>query len=358
MAITGEDLFWELVEPMYADPAVQRSTMMGLPCVRLHGRFFASLDRRSGALLVKLPADRVRQIISAGDGEEFAPAGRVFREWVALPRPDRGQWRRLLAEARDHAADADGADIADHTRAQGFQGFGGGGLAFLAELERDNTKRCFGAHRVVYRRELLEPAKAFVAALGPQLQQRVSAGLRAEPRVGGSLFRIANDLRFAREQPPYKPHLDFAFWQGPNGPRRDPALILRITGAEVLVGCGVMPRTGAALAVYRTALRDPTAVADLDRHVSALVAEGAELSEPTRRRPPAGFDPTGAAARFAVRDGWHVTRRYPHPAEITTAALAGWCADRLAPFGPVLLWLTRAPETSPAGSHAAAGTER
>ena len=40
--MTGEELFWELVEPMYADAAVRRSTMMGLPCVRLHGRFFAS----------------------------------------------------------------------------------------------------------------------------------------------------------------------------------------------------------------------------------------------------------------------------------------------------------------------------
>src|SRR5215475_14280631 len=150
MAMTGEELFWELVEPMYADPAVQRSTMMGLPCVRLHGRFFASLDRGSGALLVKLPAERVGQLVAAGDGQSFAPAGRVFREWVALPRPDRRRWRGLLAEARDHAAGtgtgtAGGADI------DGFGGFGRAGLAFLADLERDNTKRCFDAHREVYR---------------------------------------------------------------------------------------------------------------------------------------------------------------------------------------------------------------
>ena len=63
--MTAEELFWDLVEPMYADPAVQRSTMMGLPCVRLDGRFFASLDRRTGALLVKLSAERVRQLIDA-----------------------------------------------------------------------------------------------------------------------------------------------------------------------------------------------------------------------------------------------------------------------------------------------------
>ena len=104
--MTTEELFWELAEPMYADPAVRRSTMMGLPCVRLDGRFFACLDRRSGALVVKLPADRVRQLIDAGHGQAFGPAGRTFREWVALPVPDRRRWQGLLAEARDHATAA------------------------------------------------------------------------------------------------------------------------------------------------------------------------------------------------------------------------------------------------------------
>jgi hypothetical protein len=100
----AEELFWDLVEPMYANPAVQRSTMMGLPCVRLDGRFFASLDRRTGALLVKLSSERVRQLIDAGHGQPFAPAGRTFREWVAITVPDRRRWQALLAEARDHAA--------------------------------------------------------------------------------------------------------------------------------------------------------------------------------------------------------------------------------------------------------------
>jgi hypothetical protein len=104
--VSPEELFWDLAEPLYEDAAVSRSTMMGLPCLRLGGQFFASLDRRSGALLVKLSADRVGALISAGHGESFAPAGRVFREWVAIPEADRRRWRRLLAEARDHAAAA------------------------------------------------------------------------------------------------------------------------------------------------------------------------------------------------------------------------------------------------------------
>jgi hypothetical protein len=73
--------------------------------VRYQGRFFAALDRRGYALLIKLPQPHVAQLVADGDGEPFAPAGRVFREWVAIPQPDRQRWSTLLAEAKAFAAD-------------------------------------------------------------------------------------------------------------------------------------------------------------------------------------------------------------------------------------------------------------
>jgi hypothetical protein len=60
------DRFWRLAEPLLARPGVTRSTMMGLPCLRLDGAFFASCDRRTGDLLVKLPETRVGELIEAG----------------------------------------------------------------------------------------------------------------------------------------------------------------------------------------------------------------------------------------------------------------------------------------------------
>jgi hypothetical protein len=72
--------------------------MMGYPCVRLAGRFLASYDATNG-LVVKLPAERVAELVAQGTGVPFAPAGKVFREWVALPASDRELWRDLLGEA-------------------------------------------------------------------------------------------------------------------------------------------------------------------------------------------------------------------------------------------------------------------
>jgi hypothetical protein len=97
-------LYDELTDDLLYDPSVGRSTMMGYPCVRRTGRFFASFDPRAEALVVKLPQGRVAELLADGTGAPFAPNGRVFREWVTIREPDPGLWEQLLAEAREFAA--------------------------------------------------------------------------------------------------------------------------------------------------------------------------------------------------------------------------------------------------------------
>lgn len=100
----GEVRFWQLAEPLMAQPGVTRSTMMGFPCVRIDGAFFACCDRRSGALVIKLDEDRVDALVAAGRGESFAPAGKRFREWVAIPYEKRRTWARHLDDALEFVA--------------------------------------------------------------------------------------------------------------------------------------------------------------------------------------------------------------------------------------------------------------
>ena len=99
----GRDLYDELTDDLLYDPAIGRATMMGYPCVRLAGRFLASYDDKAACLVVKLPAERVTELVETGIGDSFAPAGKVFREWVTIARPDRKVWGTLLAEAVDFA---------------------------------------------------------------------------------------------------------------------------------------------------------------------------------------------------------------------------------------------------------------
>ena len=99
----ARDLYDELTDDLLYDPAIGRATMMGYPCVRLAGKFLASYDDKARCLVVKLPRERVTELVTNGDGDPFAPAGKVFREWVSIPTVERELWQTLLAEAVDFA---------------------------------------------------------------------------------------------------------------------------------------------------------------------------------------------------------------------------------------------------------------
>jgi hypothetical protein len=97
--MTKEKLFWELAEELQAeDSRVVGGTIMNGPCLRVRKEFLALYDTKGEGLVVKLPKDRVAGLIELGKGESFAPAGRVFREWLLVPKADRRQWRKLLRE--------------------------------------------------------------------------------------------------------------------------------------------------------------------------------------------------------------------------------------------------------------------
>jgi hypothetical protein len=95
----GDERFWKLATPLLGQAGVTRSTMMGYPCLRLDGDFFACCDRRTGHLVVKLNEERASALVDAGRAEAFAPNGRRFREWVSIPERLSRSWATLLDEA-------------------------------------------------------------------------------------------------------------------------------------------------------------------------------------------------------------------------------------------------------------------
>jgi len=120
-----------------------------------------------------------------------------------------------------------------------FAGFPREGLEFLEGLAKDNTREYFDIHRDTYQSALLQPAKDFVVALGEELQARVAPGIRAEPRINGSILRINRDTRFSADKRPYKEHVDFWFWEGGAPSRERPGLFMRLRPATVTLGAGM-----------------------------------------------------------------------------------------------------------------------
>ena len=95
----AHDLFWELaVELQVEDPRIIEGTIMRGRCLRVGKEFLALVDYNGFGLVVKLPKARVAELIEQGTGQPFAPAKRVFKEWLSDPKPDRRRWRALHNE--------------------------------------------------------------------------------------------------------------------------------------------------------------------------------------------------------------------------------------------------------------------
>ncbi len=94
------ELFWDIAKPMLLEGTAQKSTMMGFPCLRTaEGQFFASLEKESADMIIKAPAERVKELIANGVAQPFAPNGRTFKEWAKIVPVDRELWFDLIQEA-------------------------------------------------------------------------------------------------------------------------------------------------------------------------------------------------------------------------------------------------------------------
>jgi hypothetical protein len=69
--------------------------------LRINDKIFAMLVR--GRLVVKLPRQRVDELIASGDGERFDPRhdGRLMKEWLSVEPKSDLEWLRIAREAMD-----------------------------------------------------------------------------------------------------------------------------------------------------------------------------------------------------------------------------------------------------------------
>jgi uncharacterized protein (TIGR02453 family) len=91
-----------------------------------------------------------------------------------------------------------------------FEGFSAQLFRFLSGLAENNNKPWFDEHRREYETEVLSPIKAFVAELGPILHM-LNEDIETEARVGRTISRISNDMRFHKNRPPYRPVIYVGF---------------------------------------------------------------------------------------------------------------------------------------------------
>jgi uncharacterized protein (TIGR02453 family) len=116
-----------------------------------------------------------------------------------------------------------------------FEGFRPAMFQFLTELTVNNNKPWFDEHRSEYEAEVLAPVKSFVAELGPIIHM-LNEDLETEPRVGRTISRINNDIRFHKNRPPYRPFIYISFPQRGHKWSNSPVLYAGIHPRGVSIG--------------------------------------------------------------------------------------------------------------------------
>ncbi len=96
-----------------------------------------------------------------------------------------------------------------------FQGFPPQAVQFFKDIQVNNHRAWFEAHKNDYLTYVQEPAVEFVLTLGPRLQA-LSPDIQfdAATNGSGSIMRIYRDIRFSKDKTPYKDWLGLGFWGG------------------------------------------------------------------------------------------------------------------------------------------------
>ena len=81
-------------------PEVAKANRFGSKGLKVERKLFAFRSSK-GTLVVKLPKDRVDELVKGGIGERYDPGhGRLMKEWVALRPADEPACAAYMGEAR------------------------------------------------------------------------------------------------------------------------------------------------------------------------------------------------------------------------------------------------------------------
>jgi uncharacterized protein (TIGR02453 family) len=168
--------------------------------------------------------------------------------------------------------------------------FGKDSFKFLRDLARHNERAWFHANKARYEAAVRDPFLALIGDLTEPLA-KVSAHYRADAKpLGGSLFRIQRDTRFANDKTPYKTHAGAQFYHVRGRKAEAPVFYLHLQPGASFIAAGLwhpQPETQRRLRAF---LVDNPAAWKKAAHAPAFARRYA-LEGDALARAPRGFDP-------------------------------------------------------------------
>jgi len=221
----------------------------------------------------------------------------------------------------------------------GFSGFSADTATFIQDLRANNDKLWFAANKARYEASVLEPSRAFVAAMGARLRA-IAPGLHAEPKVNRSLFRIHRDVRFARNKSPFKTNVGVWLWEG-NGARMDcSGFYVHIEPPTLMLGVGIHVFPKPHMEFWRETVDDERHGSAIAGIVDALRSEGRyAVGGEHYKRIPRGYDRDHPRAELLKHNGLFGSIEMPIPEAFTSRDFVELCAGHFEAMLPLHRWL-------------------
>jgi len=178
-----------------------------------------------------------------------------------------------------------------------FTGIPVAALDFYEDLEGDNSKSFWTAHKQIYDEQVRAPLEALAVALTPEF---------GAPKF----FRPYRDVRFARDKTPYKTHQGIWF--------PETSRYLHVSAAGLFLAGGYWDTTAQQVERLRRAVSDDVAGAELERTVAQLAKSGLALGGAQLTRVPSGYPKDHPRAELLRYKSMTASREVGCPAWLST----------------------------------------
>lgn len=204
-----------------------------------------------------------------------------------------------------------------------FEGFPVAAFDFYDDLEIDNTRSFWEAHKQVY----VDGVKAPMTALADAL---------ADEFGSAKIFRPYRDVRFARDKTPYKTHQGAFVAAG-----SATGWYVEIAAPGMRVGAGFYEASAPNLARIRTAIDDERRGPELEKLVRSLQRKGFEVGGQRLKTKPRGYDVDHPRIELLRHKSLVLGKPYGFDKAIHTPALVAKVRKDWRALRPLVEWVQR-----------------
>jgi uncharacterized protein (TIGR02453 family) len=199
-----------------------------------------------------------------------------------------------------------------------FAGIPVAALDFYEDLENDNSKAFWTAHKQVYDESVRAPLQSLAEALAAEF---------GTPKF----FRPYRDVRFSKDKTPYKTAQGVWF--------AETSRYLQVSASGLFVAGGYWDTSTEQVDRLRRGVDDPVAGAALERAIAAVTAARFSLSGEQLRRVPAGYPSDHPRAALLRHKALTAHREFGAPAWLGTRRARSEVVKAWRALEPLVGWL-------------------